>query len=160
QEAAHPAGQAQRGQGERNRRAARRHGAGGRRCRRVAHAQAPGAPGRNEAMAEPDDRPELPDELPVVPLRQFVVFPYMALPLFLARDRSWQAIDDALAGERCVRLVAQRDADLEEPDPDDLHAFGTVAMVMRSMRLPDGRVKALVQGLSRAAVESYTESDP
>src|SRR5690606_9003941 len=59
-----------------------------------------------------------------------------------------------------VLLVAQRDADLEDPDPDDLHAFGTVAMVMRSMRLPDGRVKALVQGLSRAAVESYTETDP
>ena len=110
-------------------------------------------------MPEPEDRIELPDELPVVPLRQFVVFPYMALPLFLARDRSVQAVDDALAGDRCVLLVAQRDADLEDPDPDDLHTFGTVAMVMRSMRLPDGRVKALVQGLARAEVESFSETD-
>jgi len=113
-------------------------------------------------MSTSDDRVEpieLPDELPVVPLRQFVVFPYMALPLFLARDRSVQAVEDALAGDRCVLLVAQRDADLEDPDPDDLHAFGTVAMVMRSMRLPDGRVKAMVQGLARARVVSYSETD-
>jgi ATP-dependent Lon protease len=106
-----------------------------------------------------DDRVEVPDELPVIPLRHFVVFPYMALPLFLARDRSVRAVEDALAAERCVLLVAQRDPDLEEPDPDDLHVFGTVAMVMRSMRLPDGRVKALVQGLSRAAVDCYAETD-
>jgi ATP-dependent Lon protease len=110
-------------------------------------------------MQESHDRLDLPDELPVVPLRQFVVFPYMALPLFLGRDRSVRAVDDALAADRFVLLVAQRDVDLDEPDPDDLHCFGTVAMVMRSMRLPDGRVKALVQGLARARVESYMETD-
>jgi ATP-dependent Lon protease len=111
-------------------------------------------------MGAPEDRIEIPDELPVVPLRQFVVFPYMALPLFLARERSSLAVEDALAADRCVLLVAQRDPDLEEPDPDDLHSFGTAAMVMRSMRLPDGRVKALVQGLARVEVEAYAETDP
>jgi len=110
-------------------------------------------------MGELAERVEIPEELPVVPLRQFVVFPYMALPLFLARDRSVQAVEDALAGERCVLLVAQRDADLEEPEADDLHGFGTVAMVMRSMRLPDGRVKVLVQGIARAVVEAYSDQD-
>ncbi|MCL4685438.1 endopeptidase La [Myxococcota bacterium] len=110
-------------------------------------------------MQESHDPIDLPDELPVVPLRQFVVFPYMALPLFLGRDRSVRAVDDALAADRFVLLVAQRDVDLEEPDPDDLHRFGTVAMVMRSMRLPDGRVKALVQGLARTRVESYSETE-
>ena len=110
-------------------------------------------------MGELVERVEIPEELPVVPLRQFVVFPYMALPLFLARDRSVQAVEDAVAGERCVLLVAQRDADLEEPEADDLHGFGTVAMVMRSMRLPDGRVKVLVQGVARAVVEAYSDQD-
>jgi ATP-dependent Lon protease len=114
---------------------------------------------RVETSLMADDPVEIPDELPVIPLRHFVVFPYMALPLFLARDRSVQAVDDALGAERCVLLVAQRDPDLEDPDPDDLYVFGTVAMVMRSMRLPDGRVKTLVQGLARASVESYTEAD-
>jgi len=110
-------------------------------------------------MQDAPDPIDLPDELPVVPLRQFVVFPYMALPLFLGRDRSVRAVDDALAGDRFVLLVAQRDVDLDEPDADDLHRFGTVAMVMRSMRLPDGRVKALVQGLARAEVDGYSETD-
>ena len=110
-------------------------------------------------MGDLAERVEIPEELPVVPLRQFVVFPYMALPLFLARDRSVQAVEDALAGERCVLLVAQRDAELEEPEADDLHGFGTVAMVMRSMRLPDGRVKVLVQGVARAVVEAYSDQD-
>ncbi len=110
-------------------------------------------------MQDSPDPIDLPDELPVVPLRQFVVFPYMALPLFLGRDRSVRAVDDALAGDRFVLLVAQRDVDLDEPDADDLHRFGTVAMVMRSMRLPDGRVKALVQGLTRAEVDAYSETD-
>ena len=110
-------------------------------------------------MQDSPDPIDLPDELPVVPLRQFVVFPYMALPLFLGRDRSVKAVDDALATDRFVLLVAQRDVDLDEPDADDLHRFGTVAMVMRSMRLPDGRVKALVQGLTRAEVDCYSETD-
>ncbi len=110
-------------------------------------------------MQDSPDLIDLPDELPVVPLRQFVVFPYMALPLFLGRDRSVRAVDDALASDRFVLLVAQRDVDLDEPDADDLHRFGTVAMVMRSMRLPDGRVKALVQGLTRAEVDAYSETD-
>jgi ATP-dependent Lon protease len=110
-------------------------------------------------MGESELRVEVPAELPVVPLRHFVVFPYMALPLFLGRDRSILAVDDALAAERCVLLVAQRDPDLEEPEADDLYGFGTVAMVMRSMRLPDGRVKVLVQGLARATVDSYSQTD-
>src|SRR5512147_1539440 len=100
-------------------------------------------------------RPEIPAEVPVVPLRHFVVFPYMALPLFLARERTIQAVDDALAAGRCVLLTAQVDAEVEDPTPLDLYRFGTVAMVMRSMRLPDGRVKVLVQGLARVRVEEF-----
>ncbi len=108
-------------------------------------------------MRDGDPRYEFPEELPVVPLRELVVFPYMALPLFLVRERSVVALDDALAGDRFVLLLAQRDPEFEDPEPADLYRIGTVAMVMRSMRLPDGRVKALVQGIARARVESFVE---
>ena len=110
-------------------------------------------------MSEPNKSVEIPTELPVVPLRQFVVFPYMAIPLFLARDRTIQAVDDALAGDRCVLLTAQIDPELDDPEATGLYRHGTVAMVMRSMRLPDGRVKVLVQGLARAEIEDFIDRD-
>jgi len=99
----------------------------------------------------------LPDELPVLALREFVVFPYMVLPLFVSRERSVAAVEDAMAGDRLVLLVAQRNPDTADPDPDDLYQVGTVAMVMRSMRMPDGRLKVLVQGLGKARIESVIE---
>ncbi len=102
---------------------------------------------------------EMPLELPVLPMREFVLFPYMVLPLFVARDRSVTAIEDALAGDRLILLVTQRDPGLEDPTPDQLYGIGTVAMVMRSMRLADGRLKVLVQGLSRARIDSVIEDD-
>ncbi len=102
----------------------------------------------------------IPDELPVLPLREFVVFPYMVLPLFISRERSIAAVEDALAADRLVLLCAQRNNEIEEPDQDDLHRVGTVAMVMRILRLPDGRVKALVQGLTKARIDSFVESEP
>ncbi len=102
----------------------------------------------------------IPDELPVLPLREFVVFPYMVLPLFVSRERSIAAVEDALAGDRLVLLAAQRNAEVEDPDADDLYRVGTVAMVMRILRLPDGRVKALVQGLTKARIDSFVDSEP
>jgi len=106
-----------------------------------------------------DQNPPLaiPEELPVLPLRDLVVFPYMTLPLFVVRERSIAAVEDALAGDRLLLLATQRDPEIEDPEPDDLHAVGTVAMVMRILRMPDGRVKALVQGLAKARVESFVE---
>ena len=92
--------------------------------------------------------------MPVLPLREFVVFPYMVLPLFVARERSIAAVEDALAGDRLLLLCAQRNAELDEPAPDDLHRVGTIAMVMRILRLADGRVKVLVQGLGKARIEA------
>jgi ATP-dependent Lon protease len=103
---------------------------------------------------------EIPEELPVLPLRELVVFPYMVFPLFVARERSIAAVEDALAGERLVLLTAQRNPTVENPEPDDLYGVGTVAMVMRILRLPDGRVKALIQGLCKARIESFVENEP
>ncbi len=99
----------------------------------------------------------IPEELPVLALREFVVFPYMVLPLFVERERSIAAVEDAMSGDRLLFLVAQRNPETIEPDPDDLYQVGTVAMVMRSMRLPDGRLKVLVQGLGKARIDSVIE---
>ncbi len=102
---------------------------------------------------------EMPDELPLLPLREYVVFPYMVLPLFVGREASIAAVDDALAADRLILLVAQRDGEIDDPGVEDLHRVGTVAMVMRTMRLPDGRVKVLVQGLAKASIEGFVEDD-
>ncbi|HEY8122915.1 MAG TPA: endopeptidase La [Myxococcota bacterium] len=103
---------------------------------------------------------ELPSELPILPLRESVVFPYMVMPLFVTREKSVAAIEDALAGDRLLLLVAQRNAELENPSADDLHRVGTVAMVMRILRMADGRVKVLVQGVAKARIESFVENEP
>ena len=103
----------------------------------------------------PADR--LPEELPVIALREFVVFPYMVLPLFIAREQSIAAVDTAMASDRLVLLVAQRNPENPEPDPDDLYQTGTVAMIMRSQRMSDGRLKVLVQGLGKTRIDSVIE---
>ena len=101
----------------------------------------------------------VPEEIPVLPLREMVVFPYMVLPLFVARERSIAAVEDALAGDRLLLLVAQRDGEIEDPEPDDLYRVGTVVTVLRILRMSDGRVKVLVQGLAKAAIESFVEQE-
>jgi ATP-dependent Lon protease len=88
-----------------------------------------------------------------------VVFPYMVIPLFVARPRSVAAVEEALAGDRLVCLVAQRDSEVEDPGPEDVHRVGTAAMVLRVLRMADGRVKALVQGMSRVRVEALVEQE-
>ena len=110
-------------------------------------------------MIESPPEIALPEALPVLPLREFVVFPYMTLPLFVARVSSVAAVEDALAANRIIMLVAQRDSETAEPEADDLHRVGTAAMILRSMRMSDGRLKLLVQGLCRARIESFIDSD-
>jgi ATP-dependent Lon protease len=84
----------------------------------------------------------------------------MILPLFIARDASVQAVDAARAGERLMALVTQRDPETEHPGPEDLYTVGTVGMIMRHMRLPDGRVKVLVQGLSKVRIQQCLRTEP
>ncbi|MBF0557210.1 MAG: endopeptidase La [Nitrospirae bacterium] len=103
---------------------------------------------------------EIPDTLPVLPVRDIVIFPYMILPLFVGRDISIKAIDHALNTNRMVLLLAQRDLNVENPTTDDLYLMGTVCMIMRMLKLPDGRVKVLVQGLSKARVSGFIQQDP
>jgi ATP-dependent Lon protease len=110
-------------------------------------------------MGESDDALSIPEELPIIPLREMVVFPYMQIPIFVARERSLAALEDAMAGDRLLMLVAQRDPRIEDPEPDDLYGVGTVVTVMRTQRMPDGRTRALVQGVAKASIDAYLEED-
>src|SRR4030081_2578814 len=101
-----------------------------------------------------DEAIKIPDVLPVLPLKDAVVFPYIILPLSVGRDKSVLAVDRALAESRVIMLVAQRDGALENPGEADLFTVGTAAVIMRMLKLPDGRIRILVQGLARAEVES------
>ena len=114
-------------------------------------------------MEEKDTEAEelkIPDTLPLLPVRDIVVFPYMILPLFIGREMSIKAVDEALAKDRLILLVAQKDISDEDPKPEGIHKVGTVAMIMRMLKLPDGRVKILVQGLTKAAIDEYVQMSP
>lgn len=97
---------------------------------------------------------QIPSELPVLPLRDIVIYPFMIVPLFVSRDRSIRAVEEALKDNRLILLVSQRDVNKEEPERKDLYDVGTVAVIMRMLKLPDGRIRILIQGLSRCEVNS------
>jgi len=99
---------------------------------------------------------QIPSELPVLPLRDIVIYPFMIVPLFVSRDRSIKAVEEALRDNRMILLVSQKDVNKEEPAQEDLYTVGTVAIIMRMLKLPDGRIRILIQGLSRCKVESVT----
>lgn len=103
---------------------------------------------------------QIPDTLPLLPIRDIVIFPFMIVPLFVGREKSISAVDLALTKERLVFLATQKDISNEDPGPKDLYQTGTVGMVMRMLKLPDGRVKILVQGLARAVIKEYTQEKP
>jgi ATP-dependent Lon protease len=108
----------------------------------------------------PEEQLKIPDTLPVLPVPDAVVFPYMIIPLFVNRERSAKAVDQSLAENRMIMLVAQKNSNVDDPKPSDLHDFGTVSVIMRMLKLPDGRVRILVQGFSRAKVEYFDETHP
>jgi ATP-dependent Lon protease len=102
----------------------------------------------------------IPNKLPLLPVRDIVIFPYMVLPLFVGREMSIKAIEDALAGNRMIFLVAQKLLDVENPEPKDIYNIGTVGMIMRMLKLPDGRIKILVQGIAKAKIQEYVQKEP
>ena len=119
-----------------------------------------------ESIIKPDSEQgdtsklEFPDQMPLLPVRDIVVFNYMILPLFVGRDKSVKAIEAALNDKRYVLINTQKDENVEEPGPDDVYEYGTVAMIMRMLKMPDGRLKVLVQGLSRAKIQDRVQEDP
>ncbi len=113
-----------------------------------------------ETEEEKEEVLKIPDTLPMLPVRDIVIFPYMILPLFVARTISINAIDDSLSRDRLILLAAQRDQNEEEPSPDDLYQMGTVALIMRMLKMPDGRIKILVQGIARARIAKVLQTEP
>jgi ATP-dependent Lon protease len=107
-----------------------------------------------------DESIKVPDVLPVLPLKDTVIFPYIILPLSVGRDKSVVAVDRALAESRVIMLVAQRDGAVDNPGEADLYTIGTAAVIMRMLKLPDGRIRILVQGLARARVAHVSQIDP
>jgi len=95
----------------------------------------------------------VPVAVPVLPLRDVVVYPHMVIPLFVGREKSIHALDAAMRSDKRIMLVAQRQADVDDPKLEDLHRFGTVASILQMLKLPDGTVKVLVEGVDRARVE-------
>jgi ATP-dependent Lon protease len=103
---------------------------------------------------------EIPKKLPLLPIRDIVVFPYMVLPLFVGREMSIKAIEVALESNRMIFLTSQKDINIENPSPSDLYSVGTVGVIMRMLKLPDGRIKILVQGVSRAKTVKFIQKEP
>ncbi len=101
---------------------------------------------------------DIPDEMPLLPVRDVVIYSYMILPLMVGRERSIRAVDMALAENRLIFLATQKFSTEEDPGPDDIYSVGTVAMVVKMLKLPDGRVKILVQGVAKGRIESYLDS--
>lgn len=103
---------------------------------------------------------EIPDELPILPLRGVVVYPHTGVPLTIGQPRSINLVDDVVAGNRLVGLVASKDPELETPGPEDLYEVGTIATVHRLFRAPDGTIRLLVHGLTRFRLGEFVETEP
>ena len=99
---------------------------------------------------------EQPGAVPVLPLRDVVVYPHMVIPLFVGREKSIKALDAAMSDNKQILLVAQKSADVDEPQPDDMYQIGTLASILQLLKLPDGTVKVLVEGGERASIRSMT----
>lgn len=100
----------------------------------------------------------IPSVLPALPLRDIVIYPFMIVPLFVSRDKSIRAVEEALKDNRMIVLVSQKDVNKEDPAQEDLYQVGTVAIIMRMLKLPDGRIRILIQGLSRTQIDSIDSS--
>ena len=116
---------------------------------------------QGELSEEEDLSEQIPPELPILPLRGVVVYPQTAVPLTIGQPRSIKLVDDVMAGEeRLIGLVASKDPDLDAPAPEDLYSVGTVAIVHRLFRAPDGTIRLLVQGLARFHLGEFIHRDP
>ncbi len=98
-------------------------------------------------------------EIPVLALRDVVVYPQMVIPLFVGREKSIRSLELAMEGDKQVFLIAQKDASIDDPSVDDVYLTGTIATILQMLKLPDGTVKVLVEGARRAAIQTFTKTD-
>ncbi|PID41334.1 MAG: endopeptidase La, partial [Proteobacteria bacterium] len=102
---------------------------------------------------------DIPEVLPMMAVRDVVIFNYMIIPLFVGRPGSVEAVNEALSSNKLLMLVTQRDATKDNPETEDLYEVGMVCMIMRTLKLPDGRLKVLVQAMSKAKITKYHRTD-
>src|SRR5256884_1844706 len=107
-----------------------------------------------------DERLSIPDVLPVLPLKDIVIYPFAVQPLGVGQERSIRLIDDVMRVDRLVVLVAQKSAETEQAGPDDIYKIGTVSRVARMIRMPDGTIQVIVQGLERVDIGEFTQEKP
>jgi ATP-dependent Lon protease len=107
-----------------------------------------------------EDRLNIPDVLPVLPLKDTVIYPFAVQPLGVGQERSIRLIDDVMRGNRLVVLVAQKSAEIEQAGPGDIFKIGTVSRVARMIRMPDGTIQIIVQGLERVDIGEFTQEKP
>ena len=115
---------------------------------------------RHRDGEDEEDELKIPDILPVLPLKDTVIYPFTVQPLGVGQERSIHLIDDVMRGDRLVVLVAQKDADLEQAGPKDIFRIGTVSRVARMIRMPEGTIQIIVQGLERVEIGEFTEEKP
>jgi ATP-dependent Lon protease len=108
----------------------------------------------------PESRDRGGKSLPLLALRDIIVFPHMVVPLFVGREKSIAALEEAMAGDRELMLAAQRKAKTQDPEETDIHAVGTIGHIIQLLRIPDGTVKVLVEGKSRARILSFEQAMP
>src|SRR6202522_2849279 len=98
-------------------------------------------------------------KLPMMPIRDMVIFPHMMTPFVVGRESSVRALEEALAGDRKIFLAAQHDATVDEPRPDEIFSVGTVANIVQSVKQTDGNIKVLVEGIERGKILSVSEDE-
>ncbi|GAA4333094.1 endopeptidase La [Flaviaesturariibacter amylovorans] len=114
----------------------------------------------NEQDAENFDLSSVPEELPVLPLRNTVLFPGVVLPITVGRDKSIKAVNEAYNGDKLIGVLAQKDSNVEDPTVADLESIGTVAKIVKQIKMPDGGITIIIQGKSRFALTEVTSEDP
>jgi len=106
------------------------------------------------------EKHNIPKELPMMAVRDVVIFNYMIIPLFVGRTTSVSAVNDALTKDKFLMLVTQKDAAIDDPGPEDIFSVGMVCLIMRTLKLPDGRLKVLVQAINKAKIKEISQQDP
>ena len=103
---------------------------------------------------------EVPDILPILPLRNTVMFPGIVMPISVGRQKSLQLVQEVYRGNRLLGTVAQKDGSIDDPTPDDLYQTGTIAQVLKILEMPDGSTSVIIQGKKRFEVREYTQEFP
>jgi ATP-dependent Lon protease len=117
-------------------------------------------PSRKQSDDDDDEHLSIPEVLPVLPLKDTVIYPFAVQPLGVGQERSIRLIDDVMRGNRLVVLVAQKSADIEQAGPNDIFKIGTVSRIARMIRMPDGTIQIIVQGLERVDIDEFTQEKP